>query len=82
MRGFQLPNDALGDGATTLTRSPRVARLSARKRFILTDTDANLNAILDSVTFGSQTTDRSYGRTAYDADVWTITNPTPGGANP
>ena len=47
----------------------------------LTDTDANLNAILDSVTFGPQTDDRSYARTAADADVWEIQEPTPGGAN-
>jgi hypothetical protein len=47
----------------------------------LTDTDANYNAILDSVTFGEQTTDTSYGRTAADADVWATMSPTPGAAN-
>lgn len=47
----------------------------------LTDTDANFNAVLDSVTFGPQDTDRSYGRSATDADVWTVMDPTPGAAN-
>jgi hypothetical protein len=47
----------------------------------LTDTDANFNAVLDSVIFGVQETDRSYGRTAADADVWAIMDPTPGQAN-
>jgi hypothetical protein len=48
---------------------------------LLTDTDANLNAILDAVTFGAQTEDRSYARSAADADVWEIQDPTPGVAN-
>ena len=53
-------------------------RLSADgEQVFLTDTDANLNAILDSVTFGAQTTDRSYGRSSADADVWVIMDPTP-----
>ena len=47
----------------------------------LADSDANFNAILDSVTFGLQTTDRSYGRTAANADVWFTMEPTPGVAN-
>jgi hypothetical protein len=51
------------------------------EELFLTDTDANLNAILDSVSFGPQTTDRSYGRTAANADVWAILDATPGGPN-
>lgn len=47
----------------------------------LTDTDANLNAILDSVVFGEQQTGLSYGRYSTNADVWTTMNPTPGQAN-
>jgi hypothetical protein len=47
----------------------------------LTDTDTNYNAILDSVTFDRQETDRSYARRADDADVWVIGTPTPGQAN-
>jgi spore coat protein CotH len=58
-------------------------RLSADdEELYLTDTDANLNAILDSITFSAQQPDRSYGRTAADADVWAILNPTPGQSNP
>jgi hypothetical protein len=51
------------------------------EEIFLTDTDANFNAILDSVSFGSQTTDRSYGRTAADADVWAVLDATPGTGN-
>lgn len=47
------------------------------EEIFLTDTDANFNAILDSVSFGPQTTDRSYGRASADADVWAILDPTP-----
>jgi len=47
----------------------------------LTDTDANHNAILDSVVFSDQVTDRSYGRTVADADVWAIMDATPAAAN-
>jgi hypothetical protein len=48
----------------------------------LTDTDANFNAILDRVTFGPQATDRSYGRSYTNADVWVEQSPTPGAPNP
>ena len=47
----------------------------------LTDTDANQNAILDSVTFGALETDHSYGRTAENADVWIVQTASPGAAN-
>ena len=47
----------------------------------LTDTDANLNQVLDAITFGSQTTDISYGRSASNADVWSAMSPTPGADN-
>jgi spore coat protein CotH len=47
------------------------------EEIFLSDTDANFNAILDSVSFGPQSTDRSYGRTADDADVWAVMDPTP-----
>ncbi len=48
----------------------------------LVDTDANLNLALDAVTFGAQTADRAYGRTAADPDAWSVLDPTPGAANP
>lgn len=47
----------------------------------LIDTDANLKVALDHVAFGAQTEDRSNGRTAADADLWTIMDPTPGAEN-
>jgi Lamin Tail Domain len=46
-----------------------------------TDTDANQNVVLDMITFGKQTTDKSYGRSATNADVWQIMTATPGAAN-
>ena len=58
-------------------------KLSASgEQLFLTDTDANLNAILDTVTFTSLETDRSYGRTSADADVWSVQTPTPAAPNP
>jgi len=47
----------------------------------LTDTDANFNQVLDTISFGAQTTDVSYGRTSADPDVWSAMPPTPGAAN-
>ncbi|MCL5097946.1 MAG: hypothetical protein M1608_10555 [Candidatus Omnitrophica bacterium] len=47
----------------------------------LIDTDANLNAVLDSIAFGAQQTDRSYGRSPANADAWGVMDPTPGEAN-
>jgi hypothetical protein len=47
----------------------------------LTDTDANLNAVLDSIEFGAQQTDRSYGRSSTNTNVWVIMNPSPSLAN-
>ena len=44
------------------------------EQIFLTDTDANLNAVLDSVEFGAQETDRSFGRTANDAELAFIRN--------
>ena len=57
-------------------------KLSAEgEEVFLTDTDENLNAILDRAAFGQQETDLSYARSAADADVWVIGPPTPGSAN-
>ncbi len=47
----------------------------------LIDSDAAFNAVLDSVVFGPQQTDRSYGRSADDSDVWSVMTPTPGAPN-
>lgn len=48
----------------------------------LTDTDANFNAILDQVTFGPQSIDRSHGRSYANGDVWVEQTPSPGAQNP
>lgn len=57
-------------------------KLSASgEQIYLTDTDTNLNAVLDSVTFDEQQTDKSYGRRQADPDVWSVLVPTPGKAN-
>lgn len=58
-------------------------KLSASGETIfLTDTDANANAILDSITYGTLATDAAYGRTTADADTWDLLLPTPGSPNP
>ena len=52
------------------------------EQIYLIDTDANNNQVLDAITFGAQTTDVSFGRTAADADVWSTMIPTPNAVNP
>jgi len=69
------------DGAATPGLHASFKLSADGEEIFLTDTDANFNAILDSISFGAQTTDRSYGRTATDADVWAILDPTPGALN-
>jgi hypothetical protein len=51
------------------------------EQILLVDSDANNNALLDSVTFGPQEADRSYGRSPNDPFQWTSMSPTPGAAN-
>ena len=51
------------------------------EEFFLIDTDARFNAVLDHVVFGPQETDRSYGRSAADADTWVMMDPSPEQAN-
>ncbi|MCI0534677.1 MAG: CotH kinase family protein, partial [Verrucomicrobiales bacterium] len=47
------------------------------EELLLIDTDANLNAVLDSVGFGAPPTDRSYGRRPIDSATFIIMQPTP-----
>jgi hypothetical protein len=47
----------------------------------LIDSDAQLNAVLDSVVFGEQAADISYGRRFDNPDVFESMAPTPGRAN-
>jgi hypothetical protein len=51
------------------------------EQVLLVDSDANHNTLLDSVTFGAQQPDRSYGRSPSDPSQWTNKSPTPGVAN-
>lgn len=51
------------------------------EQVLLIDTDRNLNAVLDFVTFGPQSEDRSFGRSADDADIFVTLQPTPGQPN-
>ncbi|MBM3836162.1 MAG: hypothetical protein FJ403_23460 [Verrucomicrobia bacterium] len=51
------------------------------EQVLLVDTDARLNGLLDSVTFGSQKADESYGRKAADPRFFRSMPPTPGVAN-
>ena len=51
------------------------------EQIYLNDTDANFNAVLDTIIFGAQTTDVSYGRSATNASVWVPMTPTPNAAN-
>lgn len=57
-------------------------KLSADGEVIfLTDTDANHNAVLDSLDFPQQTTDRSYGRPSANPGEFVEMQPTPGERN-
>ena len=51
------------------------------EQVLLIDTDANLNAVLDAVTFGAQQSDRSWGRSPGDAAKFVLAQPTPGATN-
>jgi hypothetical protein len=66
------------DGKATpgLHANFKLSRLG--EEILLTDTDANFNAVLDRILFGPQETDRSIGRSAADADTWLLMSPTPG----
>ncbi len=70
------------NGAATPGLHANFKLASTGEQIYLIDTDANNNQVLDAITFGAQTTDISYGRTAADADVWSPLVPTPNAANP
>jgi hypothetical protein len=58
-------------------------KLSATGETIyLADTDAKFNAVLDTVAFGAQQADLSFGRTAANPDQFVIMPPTAGQPNP
>lgn len=53
----------------------------AGEQILLVDRDATNNQVLDTITFGAQPTDRSYGRSAANADLWDFMDPTPNDPN-
>lgn len=71
------------DEQTTVTNGLHASfKLSASgEELFLTDTDANLNQVLDHISFGAQSTDISYGRTSANPDAWAPMQPTPAAAN-
>lgn len=52
------------------------------EQLFLVGTDAQLNALLDSVTYGPLAQDQAYGRTAANPSQFQLLAPTPGLANP
>ena len=69
------------DGSATPGLHASFKLSASGEEIFLADTDEHLNAVLDSIVFPAQTTDRSYGRSSTDADVWLIMEPTPGAPN-
>jgi hypothetical protein len=69
------------DGPATPGLHANFKLSSSGEQIYLIDTDANLNAVLDTITFGVQEIDRSFGRAPYDSDIWATMPPTPGAAN-
>jgi hypothetical protein len=69
------------DGKTTSGLHASFKLSAGGEELFLTDTDANHNAVLDSVTFGDLGDDLAYGRQADNAEVWVEMTPTPGRPN-
>jgi len=69
------------DGTATTGLHASFKLSASGEQIYLTDTDSNLNAVLDYVSFDKQTTDISYGRSAADPDAWVFMTPTPGSPN-
>lgn len=69
------------DGTATPGMHASFKLAAGGEELFLNDRDDRLNAVLDHVSFGLQSVDVSYGRSAENADVWSPMTPTPGGAN-
>jgi spore coat protein CotH len=69
------------DGKSTSGLHASFKLSASGEQLYLVDTDEQLNAILDYIAFGQQTTDISYGRSAADGDIWEAMTPTPGSEN-
>lgn len=55
---------------------------AAGEQVLLVGPDADLNPLLDEATFGSQTSDRAWGRPGSAPATFAVLPPTPGAANP
>lgn len=77
---LRILGDEEGSATPGLRASFKIA--ASGVELLLTDTNANLNVVLDSISCGPQATDRSCGRTAADPAVWAILDPGPGFPNP
>ncbi len=69
------------DGRDTPGLHANFKLAAAGEQVLLVDTDENLNAILDLVSFPAQATDVAYGRSASQPERWVSMAPTPGRAN-
>ena len=69
------------DGLATEGLHANFKLSSSGESVFFCDTDANSNAVLDSVTFGGQTVDVSYGRPAASPTQFQTMSPTPGAVN-
>ena len=65
------------DGAAPLGLHANFKLEKSGEKILLIDTDAKLNAVLDSVTYEAQDADVSYGRSAANADEFVKMIPTP-----
>lgn len=70
------------DGSDTPGLHANFKLSKSGEQIYLIDADARNNAVLDSIVFGAQQSNLSFGRTAANLDVWAIQTPTPGTANP
>lgn len=70
------------DGADSPGLHANFKLANSGETVLLVDRDDRGNALLDSVTFGSQVPDRSYSRTSANPNEFAIVAPTPNRANP
>lgn len=69
------------DGSVTPGLHASFKLSAAGEQIYLVASDLNNNQLLDSIEFGTQETDVSYGRSAAAPDEWDFMSPTPGNAN-
>jgi hypothetical protein len=69
------------DGADTPGLHASFKLSASGESVYLIDSDANQNSVLDSITFGTQIPDISFGRSSENLDSWRTMSPSPGKAN-